>query len=231
MQGMYLKTLLWKDFRNQRRFLIAAGVFLLLPHVIAGAALIVTHVGKLLARGDEWILFFYAATMADLGIAALLTAFIAGNAIAGERGDRSAEFIAYLPIPRKDAITSKAIVALGISVVLLVACAGLTLFTESLCPPHLRRQEPLPEVAAFIVSAALGFGGAWLASSFSRSAAYAAAVGIAFPVCIGIALGILSELEVMAHVHMGSVYFVLCLLIGPISFVAGIVYYLRRVEP
>ena len=123
---MYLKTLMWKDFRNHQRFLIAAAVFLLLPHLVAVAATIVNQLGPHAVPEWEWVQFFWGASLADLGIAALLTAFIAGNAIAGERADRSAEFTAYLPIHRKDAITSKAIVALGISVGLIAVCAGIT---------------------------------------------------------------------------------------------------------
>lgn len=227
---MYLKTLIWKDFRNHQRFLIAAGVFLLLPHLVAAAATIVNQIGPHAVPEWEWVQFFWGASLADLGIAALLTAFIAGNAIAGERADRSAEFTAYLPIQRKDAITSKAIVALGISVGLIAVCAGITFAVAKL--GHLRvRAAETAEVGVFIGTTAIAFGTAWLVSSFARSATYAAAAGVVVPFCIAITLGVISETEAMAHVHMGTVYFVTCMLIAPTSFIAGIVYYLRRVEP
>jgi len=227
---MYLRTLIWKDFRHQQRFLIAAGVFLLVPHLIAAAALIVNQLGPHAVQQWEWTRFFWASTMADLGIAALLTAFFAGNAIAGECADRSAEFMAYLPIPRAEAVASKAIVATGVSGGLLALCAGVAFAVEEL--GHSREPPPeMSEVVEFIGTVVVTFGTAWLASSFTQSAAYAAATGVVIPVCLGITLGILSETEAMADVTMGTVYFVICLLIGCGSFVAGIVYDLRRAEP
>ncbi len=227
---MYLRALVWKDFRNQQRFLIAAGVFLLMPHLIAAAALLVNQLGKHPVHDDELAVFFWAACLADLGIVALLSPFMAGNAIAGERADRSAEFTAYLPIPRKDAITSKIIVTLGVCIGMLAVCAGVALFVQGILPVHANAPEPLPELRPYVATIVLGFGVAWLASSMVRSAAYAAAAGIVLPISIGVTLSVLGEMESLRTADMLTAYVVACWVIGPASFIAGIVYYLRRIE-
>ena len=114
---MMLKALLWKDFRQHGKFLIACGAGLLIPYVVAVLALIANQMREFLE--SRWIDYLSGASIADAFLALLMVAFIAGNAIAGERADRSAEFTAYVPIDRKIALLSKVITALGICVFLV----------------------------------------------------------------------------------------------------------------
>ena len=118
---MHLKSLLWKDFRQQRGFLIAAAIALLIPYVIAsGCSLTRSATESAVGESGEIVeapaQFFRAAAMTDICLAVILIPFFAGNAIAGERGDRSAEFFAYLPITKRESLASKLIVAVALVV-------------------------------------------------------------------------------------------------------------------
>lgn len=225
---MMLKTLLWKDFRQHGKFLVACGVLLLLPYVIAVVTLIGNQMSKYAT--EEWITIFFAASIANAMLAVVLVAFIAGNSIAGERADRSAEFTAYLPIDRKTAVLSKAITAIGICVGLVTVMsviAWLLSPTANGGPTEVRASD----ARMFLATAIPMFGVAWFLSSFVRTPAIAAAMGVAFPVCLGVTCGFLSELESMEKTDMVSVFIVISIAVGLACFAAGVVHYLLRVEP
>lgn len=224
----HLRALMWKDFHHQGGFLVATAVVLVIPFVIALVALIVNQLGPHAVA--EWIRYFYVASVADCALAVVLVAFFAGNAVAGERSDRSAEFTAYLPIGRKASVASKALVALGISAALLGIFMILVFVTTGVDPGG-PRPVAARELSVLMATSGMIFGLAWLVSSFTRSATYAAASGLATPVCIGVTLGLLSEVEAMRSVDLGLVYLVLCPVIGLGGLIAGAVYYVRRVEP
>lgn len=219
---MMLKALLWKDFRQHSKFLVACGALLLIPYVIAVVALIANQMSRFPA--EEWIRFFSAASLANAFLAIVLVAFIAGNAIAGERADRSAEFTAYLPIDRRTAVLSKLITSLGTCVVLL---AAMSVIAWLLAPPDMWPNE----TGLFLSTAIPLFGVAWFFSSLLRTPAMAAAIGIAFPACLGLTCLFFSLLESMQKTDMGTVFMVVSIAVGLSCFAAGVVHYLRRVEP
>ena len=219
---MMLRALLWKDFRQHGKFLIASVALLLIPYVIAVVFLIANQMREYPV--EEWIRFFSAASLANVFLAIVLVAFIAGDTFAGERADRSAEFTAYLPIDRKTAVLSKLITALGVCVVLL---AAMLVIAWLLTPSDIS-----PDDAGLFLSTAIPlFGVAWLFSSFLRTPAMAAAVGIAFPVGLGFTCLFFSELESMQKTDMGTVFLVVSIAVGLSCFAAGVVHYIRRVEP
>lgn len=219
---MMLRALLWKDFRQHGKFLIASVALLLIPYVIAVVFLIANQMREYPV--EEWIRFFSAASLANVFLAIVLVAFIAGDTFAGERADRSAEFTAYLPIDRKTAVLSKVITALGVCVVLL---AVMLVIAWLLTPSDIS-----PDDAGLFLSTAIPlFGVAWLFSSFLRTPAMAAAVGIAFPVGLGFTCLFFSELESMQKTDMGTVFLVVSIAVGLSCFAAGVVHYIRRVEP
>lgn len=221
---MMLKALLWKDFRQHGKFLVACGAMLLLPYVVAVVGLIVNQVRGVLQ--DNWIEYFRAASIADAFLAFMMVAFIAGNAIAGDRADRSAEFEAYLPIDRKIALLSKVMTALGIGVCLVTATVVI----------HWMWSSPIDggsSVNSYVIVPLLSivislFGVAWFFSSFLRSPGTAAVVGLASPICLGTACGFLGSSEAMQKTEL---FTALSFAVGLSCFAAGVVHYLRRVEP
>ncbi len=230
-----MKALLWKDYRQNRQLLLAAGSFALFP----SAFVIVLRCLELLRYGHvldvNWARDIEGASVGSLGISAVLCAFIAGNAVAGERADRSAEFAAYLPIPRRSAIASKAITAVGICVLLLLV--NSLIFTAAWFS---QEQAPVSHVVdnrgvfyvlyLMAMTAGFIFGVAWLLSTLLRSPVMAAAGGIVAVIVLLMGLTYLEEMYGVATVAFDRWYPILCLILGSGCFVAGTLHYLRRVE-
>ncbi len=226
-----MKTLLWKDFRQNRRFLVVAAVFLVIPY----AFILCVGIGEQFAghhsfRG-HWLEYFHAAALTAVGLSVLLTAFIAGNAIAGERADRSAEFAAYLPISRTSAVTSKALLAFGVC---LFICLINILTFHATVPVD--GNWPGPDTREVISVAGLTalcmFGVAWLFSALLTSPAMAAIPGLLAPLLLVLGLSFI-EMAPGPEWVSDSIwwYLVLCSVLGLACFAAGTLYYLRRVEP
>jgi ABC-type transport system involved in multi-copper enzyme maturation permease subunit len=226
-----MKTLLWKDYRENRTLLMLVGVFCLIPYLMfIGASISELSSG----RESHWVEILWGSSSVAVYLAAGITSFIAGNAIAGERANRSAEFAAYLPIPRKSAIVSKAIIAIGGCLFFILINGAINLATMSAATSLVKYWVDF--LAAGIVfggpAVVLMFGIAWLSSSFTSSPVISAVAGMAAFV---LQMGTLAYSSVHTDGRVGDAWVVWyvssSLIVGIGSFVAGVVYYLRRVEP
>lgn len=239
-----MKALLGKDFRQNGRMFMAVGVFLILPYVIAVGVGIVASL-RAVDDGDDsiwfgtthawydpgvtWEVLISGASVWSLILAVFSVAFIAGNAMAGERADRSAEFIAYLPIPRRSAIASKASVA--VAVCLLAAAVNLLIGYLSGLPlgSDRRLSEVLCTLGAISV---ILFGASWLFSNLLRSPAIAAACGLGTVMSLGGIFMLIDYANGLENAETLEQWFrPSCLVFGPALFLGGIVCYLRRIEP
>ena len=224
-----MKALLWKDYRQNRSLLVAAGVFLLLPY----AFVVVLGVVELLADdhsyGVAWAQYFATAGLTGLVLSVVLSAFIAGNAVAGERADRSAEFAAILPISRRSGILSKALLAVTACVLMWLG-NGLVL-NLTLMKSISRSPMSLDVVPVLAATTVFAFGVSWLVSTLVSRPATAAVSGLGSVAILWMALLILEEAGNIDADAFAVWYWVLCLLLGTGCFVAGVVCYLRRVEP
>ncbi len=226
-----MKALLWKDYRHNRPFLAAAGALLLFPY----AFVVLIAVVELLTDDHSfevvWAPYFQGASLAGLGILVVLSAFIAGNAVAGERADRSAEFVAYLPIARRSAIASKAILAMGVC--LLIWLVNSSVYYAAVSVQGYGGKPGIHDnVLGMTVTTVFVFGVSWLVSTLVTRPAIAAVSGLGALAILWTAVLILEEAaRILDHNAFAVWYSVLCLLLGSGCFVAGVVYYLRRVEP
>jgi ABC-type transport system involved in multi-copper enzyme maturation permease subunit len=213
---MYLITLMRKDFRQQRRFLAGAILFLLTPYAFSVVLFI-------LNPASRWSDHLGIAAVCALGLAFVLIPFFAGNAVASERADRSAEFLAFLPIARGPSILSKALVAGAISAGMVAACWAATSVINSE-PSNLSGAQSF----AMVSTSLMMFGTAWGVSSFGRSPVFAAAAGLVLPACWALTRWLASE-----HGHSISLtaYSAVAFVSGCAAFVGGSIYCLRRVEP
>ena len=116
-KGDAMKWLFWKDYRHNRPIVIFGLILLLVPHLFAlgGTYWWATHGYK-----GVWSHNFAGSSLWSLIMSQLTIAVAAGNAIAGERADRSAEFLASLPIPRRKILVSKLLLVLAITAVIWV---------------------------------------------------------------------------------------------------------------
>ena len=90
-----MNWLLWREYRRNRWILIAGATGVLLPYIIA----VIFDANR--SSG------FVCAFVLSCVFSQMTVALLAGNAVAGERADRSAEFIAYLPWRRSSTFASK----------------------------------------------------------------------------------------------------------------------------
>ena len=200
-------ALLRKDLRLLRLPLVGGVLLAVLPYLIhvaprmehwqrdralAGQVVYVrdgdtVHKGRTVDRETIDRLFVQTAllpaALTGLGLVALTAAACGGIAFAAERRDRSAEFLALLPVSRRRAVASK-LAAAGVCL-LLPACVHLAAFAIGW-----RELPPMPDQSAhfaqrFSTGAAncaaltvMMFGVAWLLSSVLDSPAVAATVAV-----------------------------------------------------
>lgn len=230
-----MKSLLWKDFRVNL-FVLAFGVVMLLLPFLAG----LTRALYLQSRGDHvnwwqsetWVML----SLGSLALSLLTIAMLGGNAIAAERADRSAEFLAYLPPSRWRVLISKMILAglagsviWGVNLLVIYGLAlhmtGAAQMAQSLDDGNF--DVVLPGLAS---TAALLFGAGWLSSCLSNSPGIATGGGIFAPVLVA---GVLGAIDYYVHppgFRFAAWYIVACTALGGLTLLFGTAYYLRRVE-
>jgi ABC-type transport system involved in multi-copper enzyme maturation permease subunit len=234
-----MRWLIWKEYRNNRLIIVVGLGMLFLPHLIALA------VG--LRHPEFWKDCFQNSLGTSLFVTQVVLAFLGGNAIAGERTDRSAEFLACLPISRWRNLVSKLVLA-PLAIVVICAVNFLILvFVSGVFPEFVKElgharpdelQDFLFGCGCAAVTALTFFCVSWLFSSLLTSAVFSIAGGVLAP------LAVLMVLQGAFWWFTGAEpggprdfesywrwYFAVCLVLSAASFVSGTIFYLRRVEP
>jgi hypothetical protein len=162
-------------------------------------------------------------------------AMLSGHTIAVERGDRSAEFLGYLPPSRGLVLVSKAVVLAG--AFLSVWGLNLLLHTTAfwLSPDSDAARELTSHIASLPRIAGIGLlaaGVGWCASANVENSGPAVALGLAAPmVLFGVLQATHSAFNTPDELAFGAVYFTLCPILAVLFFAIGTFCYLRRVEP
>jgi len=230
-----MKALLWKDYRINRQVLIVGFCLLVAPY-LAAVSWIWYDRGLTGAGAHHWAAVLAFAAQASVICSQMTLVLLAGYVIAGERRDRSAEFLAYLPPSRSAVLTSKALLSAAVALVVW----GVYLLFAEVVVPALSGEAAAGQSASFSQTRpmllAVGvtlFGMAWLGSSMLESPTYSAAIGVVAVMLVPIALSLCHTLTGQpAHGDdfmdwLRGLYFAL----GAGGFVAGWMYYIRRVEP
>jgi hypothetical protein len=193
--------------------------------------------------GDVCTDDFFVAGLWSLMLMQVTLAIFGGNAIAGERTDRSAEFLGSLPISRGRKLASKLWVGLGLWtlgwVPNLVVMTVLWLALGA--DVRLTLREPIwPVMSGIAVTGLTFFCVAWMFSAMLESPTVAGGAGFLTPPLVGMC--VLWGGYELAH-YLGRVdlvvdgrfpflsYLGTCLLLSIVCFTVGTRYYLRRVEP
>jgi len=232
-----MRWLLWKDYRHNRPVLIGGSLALLLPYLIA---LCIIWWGKAHHSPLNWQEAVLVACVHSSFLSGITVVVFGGNAIAGERVDRSAEFLFALPASRKKLLASKLLLALSAASVFWLAnlalLRGLLLAVPSVFSTGAFRAVPdilatlaMAELTAFCVS--------WLMTSFIDSPTFAVLAGLLTPVVSLWAVGLFAYLLDPAAIEAFFRFWwrfwwtVTCLVVSPLCFAIGTWHYLRRVEP
>src|SRR5437660_12005022 len=101
-----MKGLLWKDYRLNRGLLLL-GVVAVTGVYLAGLSAEVSHTWPEMPASNAWADAIYSYGHMALSVMPFLAALLGGNAIACERADRSAHFLAYLPPTKTQILASK----------------------------------------------------------------------------------------------------------------------------
>lgn len=227
-----MKALLWKDCRINRLVLIIALMSFAGPLLI-GTALNVYALARYGVVARPWPNLVVITSIVSLGLSLLTVGMLGGNAVAGERMDRSAEFLAYLPPSRGKVITSKAILALSVGVFIWLVHPVLIYYVAPLLgevPEDVirYRDNALPVIASTSV---ILFGTAWLASTFLDSPAIATGIGFGAPWVLFAILSIIKFPLGYEDFAIGFWYHTIAVTLGILCFITGIIYYTHRVEP
>lgn len=227
-----MNALLWKDVRLNSGVLVVAVLLLLGPY-LALAVWQVYEDWPALPERTAWARLLFLAGFMSLQASQLTLALLGGNCIACERADRSAEFLAALPISRARILASKLLLALlTVGVILTINLSLAHLVAPALTDKPLNIWE-IPAHWWHLLGGVVIFGTAWLGSSFLESPTYAIVSGIVAPFAI---LGGLTTANLFfgwrpAQDDFMPWYIASCCLVGVLCFAAGTWYYLRRIEP
>lgn len=239
-------ALLWKDYRHNRPVLIVGAVLFLIPYLaVAGVKIFHPMLFPDIQPGVGVTMPWYRALIIGSGsslMASLLTvALISGYAFAGERNDRSAEFLGCLPISRFAICLSKAVFAIGVCLAIWIVNLGVlfgALRVEDvllLGAGYAPRAFPLEPWCSATVTAVLIFGVGWLSSSLVNSPTIAAGLGIASPLIGGVlylfAWATPPVGSMQREAQIATWYIVAALVLGSAAFLAGTAYYLRSTRP
>jgi len=226
-----MKALLWKDFRFNGTVVIV-GLALLFGPLIAAVAI---KLVEQLRYGEPiyWFDVLAKVGAVTLGVSLITLSFLGGNAFAGERADRSAEFMAYLPPTRRRKLASKVVFSLGGGIIVVT----FALLISYVLAPVLGDAEPgvvrfrSDTTSAMLPTAALLFAAAWCASSFLSSPTYAVGIGCAVPWLLFLVLALIFYWGEIAESGLGFWYRTIACSLAVPAFVAGCTVYLRRIEP
>jgi ABC-type transport system involved in multi-copper enzyme maturation permease subunit len=221
-----LRTLIWKDIRSNRFCFLLAAALMVATYCMAGVSVSLDESIASQPLGRRLASILAGGSLMAYAVAQLSLAVLAGNLVAGERTNRSAEFLAYLPPSRGMVLSAKAIALGGWGVVVLLVplvVASLGMLVSEYPAGSGRLAMAAVSIACFGFCAA---GVGWLASCCLQSNALAILFSILAP-------------WVVVYVVMGATWggalqgllAAVNLAIGSAGFLFGTRHYLHRVEP
>ncbi len=226
-----MKSLIWKDYRLSRSLLLlSAAVWVLLYLVGIGAQLATTWPRP--PSLDDWAEMLHSYGTMWLYITICFAGLFGGHAIACERGDRSANFLACLPPPKWQILTSKLVVAIG----MLTAMWGWALLSVYCIAAGLS-SKPVDDVGELVTASGIGsicvltFGVGWMASAMLENSTVPILLAFLSPVAVSIALILVGSVFGIPMVHISDWTNLVCFVVGAVAFAAGTWHYCRRVEP
>jgi ABC-type transport system involved in multi-copper enzyme maturation permease subunit len=223
------RRLFWKDWRVNR-MVIAGGALLMLCPYASTLLLEYFHPRSFGHSAAGLRTAMSTAAMMALVITVLMSAVFGGVAFASERRERSAEFLAMLPVTRRRVLLTKLLFA--------AACVATMWFANVLVLKALGvKEEAAGAVRIFGPVIFMAFAVGWLCSTFLSSPGIAAGISIGVTTFSTWTLAALAN-EIMEEWRRGYLPGLLeatlqtwTITAGSLCLFVGSVYYLRRVEP
>jgi len=235
-----MKWLLWKDYRHNRLAVYTTLFLVFVPHLFALYLAWYEPGNRPGFEVSQRAMYFVGSSMYSLVISQLAIALIGGNAIAGERIDRSAEFLTSLPLTRIKILASKLLLALAIAAVIWITNLVIFGIARALVNPAFPGGSILPGAPwTLFYTAIIGlliFSFAWLFSSFLTSPTFSVGVGLAAPMILWSIFGYICYLFKLPEMPVSKIVFfstiiIFHIVLSLVCFSTGTWIYLRRVEP
>jgi ABC-type transport system involved in multi-copper enzyme maturation permease subunit len=219
-----MKMLLWKDYRLSRICLIAGAMLLAAPYIIMFINAILRQIFLVNISSD----YFSEAWMFSAMISQFTMALLAGNIIAGERADRSAEFLAFQGASRTMLVASKLITCI---LVFAIICTINIIISLWIIPSDNFGKASDLLIQSIIVGIYF-FGSCWFFSSFPLSPVAATVFGtivpylvLCTPVVIAYLFGLVDDKK-----NYSTLVFSVLIGVGITLLIAGTWRYLRSKE-
>ena len=230
--------LVWREWRRSRTILFGAlGIIVALLLLVFSQPQPPETTGGKISVVDRVAVVGFFATWIAVHVSVFLLPLIAANSLAGERADRSAEFIAPLPVSRSVRLVAKVVLLAAVAIALW---APVLLVAPLLGNSQLVKADDyrsglglLGMVATFtLLATAL----AWLLAAWVESPVIAALGAIAIPVAVPWVMFSL-QVPFLAPASFFSFWIdsegipqTLTLLVATAFFAAGSGLYVRRLE-
>jgi ABC-type transport system involved in multi-copper enzyme maturation permease subunit len=224
-----MRTLIWKEVLANRFPLLLAAALLVATYgvVTIVAGLDPFFSAQLWRRRVASTLFL--CSLASHAAAQFSLAVLAGNLVAVERVNRSAEFFAYLPASRSRVLQAKASVLVGTAFILFVipvAICGLTAWWFAGIPSSGGHGEILLGIVSISAAGFCASGIGWLGSCILESNTVAVLFAIIVPCILALIVTTAGRDSSPSAILLAT-----NLSVGLAGFLFGTRHYLHRVEP
>jgi ABC-type transport system involved in multi-copper enzyme maturation permease subunit len=230
-----VNALLQKDLRLYRAPICTAALAIVTPWLL----LMVVGFYRILVNPDAHGGVDIVGSVAMFGVvsAIIVAAIFGGFAFSVERREKSADFLAMLPVSRRQVMTSKVLISIGpVMVLWLIQSSAFFLLNATG-----RNIDDSVEIAdAFVATYAvslsaiiLAFGVAWLAGLFIKSPSISASIALMTLLASGFFTRLWMEdpFGEVRPVDLARVVFSLWTITGIVCFLIGAVVFTRRVRP
>ncbi|MGN6368831.1 MAG: ABC transporter permease [Phycisphaerae bacterium] len=221
-----MKALLWKDFRMNRGMMMVGVVIGAAVYAMGVVVEVVAHWPERPTRVD-WAGMLNSYGVVTMFMTYVAAAMFAGNAVAVERNERSAHFLAYLPAEKWRILMSKLVVAVGVVCVVWV-WALISMYVVAPSLDQLQAPDG-PQVRELVGWCVLAFGVAWGCSAEMEKPVAPIVAGLVSPAVVGLVVECVVAFGGMPR-SRGVGVAVNCA-VGVVAFGVGTWGYLRRAEP
>jgi ABC-type transport system involved in multi-copper enzyme maturation permease subunit len=226
-----VKALLWKDYRLNRGVMLL-GVVGMAGVYVVGLVVEVGYAWPALPAAESWAGAICSYGHLALGGVSYVAALLGGNAIACERSDRSAHFLAYLPPTKAQILASKFLVAVGALAVLWGAnCLAIYAIAPLISPDPMNFLYMFGAPSAALAGCVATFGVGWLGSACLARPTLPVVMALAFPFVMGYGLFMFAEASGISRFEVFEWAGTVGGLAGVAAFAAGTRSYYLRVEP
>ncbi len=233
-----MNWLFWKEYRQNLVIVIALLLMLGVPHLFGLFGMWDEwHRGSWQRLHEMWRQILAVSSLFSLMLSQVALAVIGGNAIAGERADRSAEFQAYLPLTREKILAAKLLLVLAIVAMIWLIDPLIVWGIVASSVNHPPVADVAPVMIIVAITGLVFFCVAWFFSTFLRSPTFSVVAGLMTPAIIasliwyGFYLAQGNQWRPGTDLIFQICYVCISLAVALPSFGFGTWLYLRRVEP